>query len=150
MAAFDLIPHVHVPDDEGNPEAARAFRKRWGWEPHEVVIIRGTFTAGMQEDVGNASTRIDKKGNAELLGGTGRRKLLEVMIVDWTLTESGRKVSVTPDSIKRLPANYSTPLLARCDEIAAAMNEEEQNDFFDTVNGHSPENSAAMKAFPMR
>jgi hypothetical protein len=143
MGAFDQIANIVIPNDE-DPEAAKAFRKRWNWEAHEVVILRGTFSAGDQEAVGNASLVTDKKGGTLFAAGTGRLKMLERMIVDWTFMQNGRKVEVTPAAIKRLPANYSKPLTDRCDELAQAMTEEEQEDFFTSANGHSSENWAEM------
>jgi len=137
MGAFDQVANIVVPNDEGDPVGAKIFRKKWGWDAHELVILRGSFSAGDQEAVGNAATTTDKKGNPTFQAGSGRLKLLERMIVDWTLAVNGRKVDVTPQAIRRLPANYSNPLLERCDELAQAMTEEEQEDFFASANGHS-------------
>jgi hypothetical protein len=61
--------------------------------------------------------------------GSARLILMEQMIVDWTLTDNGRKVEVTSKNIKRLPSNYQTPILEACDEIAMVMDEDEQEDF---------------------
>jgi hypothetical protein len=138
MGAFDVVRNIAVPDDEGDPVGARLFRAKWHWDPHEIVFMRGTFSAGDQEAVGNAATSASKKGDITYRGGSGRIALLVQMIVDWTFTANGRKVEVTPQAIKRLPANYSNPLLEKCDELAAAMTEEEQEDFFDSANGHFP------------
>lgn len=140
MGAFDTVPNIVIPDDEADPIAAAAFRKKWGWERHEQVIMRGSFSAGDQEAVGNAAMTTDKKGNMSYQAGTGRLMLLSRMIVDWTFTAGGRKVSVTPEAIRRLKSNYTTPLLEKCDELAAGMTEEEQEDFFGSANGHISEN----------
>ena len=137
MGAFDQVSNIAVPDDEGDPVGAKLFRKKWKWDAHEVVILRGTFSAGDQEAVGNASMVTGKKNDVVFQAGTGRLKLLERMIVDWTLAANGRKVDVTPQAIKRLPANYTKPLLDRCDEVAQGMTEEEIEDFFGSANGHS-------------
>lgn len=152
MGAFDAIPNILVPDDEGDPKGATAFRKRYGWEPYEVVVLKGTFTAGMQETIGNAMTAVDKKGNTTMNGGTGRLKLLECMIVDWTFTmgPGGPKVPIRADTIARLPANYSNPLLDRCDELAATMTEEEQEDFFGDVSEPLPESYPEAKVSRLR
>jgi hypothetical protein len=141
MGAFDAVPHILVPDDERDPAAAKAFRSKYGWEPHEQVILRGTFTAGMQETVSNASVISDKKGKMQMLGGTGRIKLLECMIVDWTFSSNGHKVPINAETIKRLPSRYCLPLLEKCDELAASiMDEEEQDDFFGSANDPSQAN----------
>jgi hypothetical protein len=148
MGAFDTIPNIMIPDDS-DPIAAAAFRRRHRWEAHEMVILRPMFTAGDQEAVVNASTHTDKKGTPSLVAGTGRIALLHRMIVDWTFSVNGRKVGITPEAIKRLPANYSNPLLERCDELAQAMTEEEQTDFFGSVNGHSWESSVEANGLPL-
>lgn len=147
MGAFDVVPNIVIPDPD-DPKASAAFRRKWRWEPHEQVILRGSLTAGDQEEIGNAASTTDKKGTLIYHGGTGRFKLLECMIVDWTLAIDGRKVEVTPSTIKRLPTNYSTPLLEKCDELAVSMSEEEQEDFFASANGHSSEISNGMRLSP--
>ena len=145
MGAFDnQTANIAVPDDEADPIAAAAFRKRWGWDAHEIVMMRGTYTAGDMEAVGNASISKDKQNNPVFSAGSGRVHLLARMIVDWTLSAGGRKVAVTIEAIRHLPANYSTPLLEKCDELAKGMTEDEQEDFFISANGHSSENSVAM------
>lgn len=149
MGAFDQIANIMVPDDS-DPLGAKLFRKKWGWEQHEMVILRGTFSAGDQEAVGNAAMTTDKKGNASFQAGTGRIQLLFRMIVDWTLASNGRKVDVTLQAIKRLPANYSNPLLEKCDELAQAMTEEEQGDFLDSANGHTSTNWVETSLSPMQ
>ena len=133
MGAFDVIGNVTVPD-ESNPDAAAKFRKKWKWEPHEFVLMRGAFTAADHEAVQNATSpsapaNQGKQVKIEARNGTGQVKMLERMIVDWNLTSNGRKVEVTPQAIRRLPSNYMIPLLEKCDEIAVSMTEEEQEDF---------------------
>jgi len=149
MGAFDVVPNLVIPDPD-NAQAAAEFRRKWRWEAHEQVIMRGSFTAGDQEAIGNAASSTDRRGDVSYNAGTGRLKLLECMIVDWTLAVDGRKVEVTPGAIKRLPANYSLPLLEKCDELATAMSEEEQEDFFASANGHSSAASNAKKPSPRR
>lgn len=138
MGAFDVVKNITIPDPD-NAKASEAFRKKWGWEPHEQVIIRGAYTQGDQEAVGNVASSTTKDGKLVLQAGTGRTKLLEQMIVDWTLSQGGRKVEVTPKNIRRLPAQYSTPILEKCDELAAAMSEEDQKNSSTSANGHSQE-----------
>jgi hypothetical protein len=144
MGAFDDKSPITVPDPSDD-KAAAAFRKKWGWEAHEQVILKGTFTAGDQESMNNASVIVDKDGATTVQAGSARLKMLECMVVDWTLARNGQRVPVSSSAIKRLPANYSTPLLERCDQLASTMKEEEQEDFFDAANGHSLANSEEMK-----
>lgn len=150
MGAFDTIPNIVIPDDEADPGAAAAFRKKWGWEPHEQVIMRGSFSAGDQEAVGNAAMTTDRKGKTSYQAGTGRLMLLNRMIVDWTFTSGGRKVSVTPEAVRRLRSNYTTPLLEKCDELAQGMTEEEQEDFFGSAKEHISESSFETNLFPLQ
>lgn len=139
MGAFDVVGNVEVPDDN-NPDEAVRFRKKWKWEPHEKVIMRGTFLAADHEAVQNAmspSTPVNQGKQVKELGsriGSGQVEMLHRMIVDWTLSSNGRKVEVTPQAIRRLPSNYMTPLLEKCDEIAATLTEEEQEDFLPGVS----------------
>ncbi len=140
MGAFDSVPNITIPDPD-DAEASEAFRKKWGWEPHEQIIMRGTFTAGDQEAVGNATSSANKKGKVTYQAGTGRLKLLELMIVDWTLTQNGRKVEVSRTTIKYLPSKYSTPILDKCDELAVTMDEEEQEAFLPSASAPTQESS---------
>src|SRR5258708_7710820 len=136
MGAFDVIANITIPNPD-DTAASDAFRKKWKWEAHEQIIIKGQFTTADQETMENASSAIKGKGNkrdVQLRTGSARRKLLEVMIVDWTLAISGRKVEVSPENIGRLPANYRTPILEACDEIAMTMDEEEQEDFLHSAS----------------
>jgi hypothetical protein len=151
MGAFDVVANIVIPDPE-DAAAAAAFRKKWKWEAHETVIIRGQFTTAMQEACENASSaftgKTAKSAAAEARLGSGKRKMLEMMIVDWTFAEGGRKVAVSSATIGRLPANYRKPILDACDEIAEGMTEEEQEDFLPNANGHSSASSDEMNLSP--
>ncbi len=145
MGAFDQAANITIPDDEGDPVAAAEFRRRWGWEPHEIIILRGSYTAADMEAIGNASMALDKQKNPVFSAGSGRLHLLHRMIVGWTLKAGGRDVPVSLEAIRRLPASYSTPVLEKCDELAKGLTEEEQEDFFISANGHSEESSGEMR-----
>ena len=164
MGAFDEIANILVPDpDKPASEEFRKqhgedateeqeFLKKWKWDRGEQVIMRGAFTAADHEAVENASSPSaeaqsgKKVKEVEARVGTGHIKLLERMIVDWTFAQHGRKVSVSPQSIKRLPSNYMIPLLEKCDEIAVAgMDEEAQKDFLPGANGLTKESSTMAK-----
>ncbi|HTJ49438.1 MAG TPA: hypothetical protein VL443_08310 [Cyclobacteriaceae bacterium] len=132
MAAFDDSNNIYIPDPS-DPIVADQFRSKWGWDAHEQAIIRGTYTAGDMESVSNAAVTSNKDGKISYQAGSARTKLLERMIIDWTFTRNGQKIPVTPASIKRLPHNYTTPLLEKCDELASTLTEDEQEDFFDSV-----------------
>lgn len=143
MGAFDDTGTVVVPDPE-SPEDAAAFRKRWKWEAHEQVILKGTYTTADQESVENASSGMKGTGKQAALDvrlGSSRRRLLEVMILDWTLARNGMKVEVTKEAIGRLPANYRDPILSAIDTIASGMSEDEQQLFTSGANGHTRANS---------
>jgi len=146
MGAFDDVANILLPDPS-DPDAAVAFRKKWGWDAHEQVIIRGAFTAGDQEVVTNASVNTTKKGETIFQAGTARLKLMDRMILDWTFARNGVKIPKTLDAIKRLPASYSTPILEICDQLSSSMTETEQEDFFDSANGHSSDPSKEMSLF---
>lgn len=142
MGAFDEAPDILIPDDS-DPVAAAAFRKRWKWEPHEQVTIRGTYSAADQELIENASAGIKrdgKKRDLELHSGTARRKLLELMIKNWTFAKNGVPVPVNRETIGKLPPNYRNPILERIDEITEGMSEEEQEDFLVSASEPSEEN----------
>ena len=148
MGAGDAVPNILLPDDN-RPEEAAAFRAKWRWEAHELVILRGTYTGIEQEAVDNASSGIKGKGKSRRVDmrlGTARNKLLETMILDWTLSRAGRKMEVVPGNIIRLPANYRKPILEVCDQIAEIMDEEEEENFLPSSNGHSPESSNEEKS----
>ncbi len=147
MGAGDKVPSVTIPDDT-KPEEAAKFREKWRWEAHETVTIKGTYTGIEQEAVDNASSGIKGKGKSRRVDmrlGTARNKLLEEMILNWTLTRAGRKMEVVPGEIIRLPANYRKPILEVCDQVAEIMDEEEEENFLPSSNGHSPESSNEEK-----
>src|SRR5258708_7838032 len=136
MGAFDVVANITIPNPD-DTAASEAFRKKWKWEAHEQIIIKGQFTTADQETMENASSAIKGKGSkrdVQLRTGSARRKLLEVMIIDWTLSSNGRKVEVSPENVGRLPANYRTPVLEACDEIAMTMDEDEQEDFLPSAS----------------
>lgn len=145
MGAFDRNRQNIVIPDPDKPADSAAFREKWGWEPHEQIVVRSVFTAGIQEAVGNASTLMDAEGNMSIRAGTGRTAMLEGMIVSWTLTDNGIPVKVTPESIRDLPAEYSTPVLEVCDKLAVGMSKKDQKRFLDSANGHSSTTSAEAK-----
>ena len=146
MGAFDKAPpNIQIPDDSDS-HAAAAFRKRWKWEPHELVLMRSIFTAGDTEVLRNTAVSVKEKTNdLEASSGTASLRLLHRMIVDWTFTIGSQKAPITMENIRRLPSNYVTPLLEICDKLAVGMTQEEQEDFFSSANGHSEENSIEMK-----
>jgi hypothetical protein len=150
MGAFDDAQAIILPDPN-DPKKAEEFRKKWKWEPHEQVILRGSYTAAHMEAVTNASVHSDiggnkKDGKITLQSGTGRIKLMECMIVDWTFGRNGQKVPVSPHTIRQLPHNYQTPILEACDELAKeTMDEEAQEDFLISANGHTSVDSIPTK-----
>jgi hypothetical protein len=136
MGAFDDVADITLPDPS-DPEGAAAFRKKWGWEAHEVVLIKGTIEVADQEYVTNLTAKAGKRGgDIQLQAGTGRFALLDRMIRDWHFLRNGQKVPVTRENIRRLPANYANPILEAIDKIANGMTEEEQEDFLAYANGH--------------
>jgi hypothetical protein len=151
MGAFSKRRQNIVIPDPDDAKGSATFREKWGWEPHEQIIIRSVFTEGAREAIGNASTQVDGDGNVAILAGTGRTAMLEQMILSWTLTDdSGLPVPVTAESIRALPAEYSTPVLEECDRLATGMGKVAQKRFLASANGHSSENSGGMKPFPLR
>lgn len=145
MGAFSKVKNILVPNDDEDPKAAAVFRKKWGWEPHEQVVMRGKFSAGLQEEIGNVTTQVDEDGKPYVVAGTGRNVMLEHMIVSWTLVDdAGRPVEVTLANIRELPAEYTTPLLEECDKLAKrGMSKEAQKRFLRIVNAPTKENSDA-------
>lgn len=140
MGAFDEIPNITLPNPD-DAETSAAFRKKWKWEPHEQVTIRGTYTAADQEIVENAASAIKREGkraDIDMRTGTMRRTLLERMIVGWTFAQGGAPVPVTKETIGRLPPNYRNPILEQIDEITGGMSEEEQEDFLPGVSAPTP------------
>jgi len=149
MGAFDDAANILLPDPS-DTEGSAAFRRKWGWDAHEQVILKGAYTAGDLEAVSNAVLVSGKRGESIMQAGATRIKLLDRLILDWTFARNGVKVPKTLDAIRRLPANYTTPILEACDKLASAMNEEEQEDFLDFVNGHSSDDSVPMKLLQKR
>ena len=147
MGAFDDVAPIIIPDTD--PQKAEEFRKKWGWEPHEQVIIRGEYTAGHMRAVTNASLQSDlggSKSSVTLQSGDGRIELMRTMIVDWTLSRNGQKVPISTQTIQQLPFRYMTPILEVCDRLASAtLSEEEQADFLDSAHEPISENSAKAK-----
>lgn len=144
MGAFDTVRDIVIPDPD-NPTEAKAFRDKWRWDPHEQVTLRGRATAGDQEEMANASTKIDEHNNPVILAGTGRTIMLLRMIVRWTLTQNGHPVDVNLENVRELPSRYSVPLLEVCDRLVTGMSEEAQRRFLASANGHTPENSGVAK-----
>lgn len=137
MGAFSRVKNIIIPDPD-NAKDSETFRKKWGWEAHEQITLKGAFTAGDQESVANVSTAIDADGKPILLAGTGRTHILERMIVSWTLAdERGNVVEISLANILQLPTNYTTPLLDVCDRLAAGMSKEAQQHFLASANGHT-------------
>lgn len=154
MGAFDDIAPIILPDPN-DPEAAQAFRDKWKWDAHEQVILRGSYTAADMEAVTNASVLSNpgsKAGRMTFLGGTGRIKLMERMILNWTFARNGQTVPVSSNTIRQLPANYQTPILEKCDELAqlALDTEESQQDFLTSANGHTEDNFGQANLSLMR
>jgi len=140
MGAFDEKQPIILPDPE-QPEESAAFRRKWGWETHEQVLLKPTVTVADQIFVSNQTVRSKKNGEMEMFAGVGRYAILERMIINWTFLRNGQRVPVTPQNIQQLPANYSNPILEKLDQMAAAMTEEEQQDFLTSANGHIEANS---------
>lgn len=147
MGAFDDKAPITIPDPN-DTTAADAFRRKWGWEPHEQILIKGSVTVSDQEYVSNHYVKTGKKGDMETTAGTGRYALLDRMIMDWSLSRNGQRVAVTPANIRQLPANYSNPVLEACDKMAAAMTEEDQEDFLGSANGHTEVSSSLVTLLP--
>lgn len=137
MGAFDEKQPIILPDPEDSKESA-AFRKKWGWEPNEQVLLKPTVTVADQIYVSNQTIRSKKNGEMEMFAGVGRYAILERMIINWTFLRNGQRVPVTPTNIQQLPANYANPILEKLDAMAAALTEEEQQDFLTSANGHTP------------
>lgn len=135
MGAFEDKSPYTLPDPS-DPEAAAAFRKKWRWEAHEAVLIKANATVADQEYVSDHYGAVNKKGDIEVQMGRGRYAILDRMILDWSFLYNGQKVPVTPVNIRRLPANYSTPILEFIDSLTTAMTEDEQESFLNYANGH--------------
>lgn len=148
MGAFDDVGTIILPDPN-DLEKSEAFRKKWGWDAHEQIILHGVYDAGQMEVVTNASVTSNlakKNPDVKLASGTGKIKLMEVMIVDWTLTRNGQRLPLTPQTIRKLPSRYQIPILKAIDEITGEnMDEEEQEAFLISANGHTEDNSNLEK-----
>jgi len=138
MGAFDEVSPITIPRSEED-------RKRWRWEPHEQVLIKGTITVADQEYVTDQYGQSGKNGGVEVRMGKGRFALLDRMIISWTFTQNGHPVPVNALAIRRLPANYSNAILEVIDNISTSMSEEEQEDFLDSANGHIVDDSKSTK-----
>jgi hypothetical protein len=147
MGAFDDVAPLVIPDPN-DETAATAFRRKWGWEPHEQIMLKGSITVADQEYVSNKYVKSNKKGDMETTAGTGRYALLDRMILDWSFLRNGQRVPVNPANIRQLPANYSNPILEALDKMAAAMTEEDQEDFLGSANGRTEVSSSLVSLLP--
>lgn len=134
MGAFDDVAPITIPRSEDE-------RKRWGWEPHEQVVLKGSITVADQEYVTDQYGKSGKGGNVEMQMGKGRFAILDRMIMSWTFTRNGQPVPVNANMIRKLPARYSNAILEVVDGLAQTMTEAEQEDFLPSVNGHTVESS---------
>ena len=151
MGAFDKAKEILVPNDDSSElaseeylkkhpgaTAAQEFREKWGWEPHEQITLRGKLTAGMQEEITNASSGVGPDNKFALQSGSGRNVMLEQMIVRWTLARNGNVVDINIDTIRELPTEYTVPLFEICDKLAMrVMDAKQQKDFLASANGHT-------------
>jgi hypothetical protein len=142
MGAFDDFSPVTIPESEEQ-------RKRWGWEPHEQVVLKGSMDIADQEYTANQMGALKKDKSLEIRMGTGRFSLLDRMILSWTFTRNGKAVPLSQANIRKLPSRYSTPILEAIDRIVAPMSEEEQTDFLDSANGRIVESSGSESLSPM-
>lgn len=135
MGAFDVVNNITIPDPS-DPTAAATFRKKWKWEDHETVMIKGSVSVADQEYVTNKYGNAGKRGEVEYRMGNGRFALLDRMIIDWTLLINGMKAPINTQTIRMLPANYSAPILEEIDKLMLAMTDEEQESFLANASGH--------------
>jgi hypothetical protein len=141
MGAFDDVMPITIPRSEEE-------RKRWKWDAHEQVILKGSMDVSDQKYTANKMGRMGKDSQMEVLMGEGRYALLERMIISWTFTKNGHPMPLSSSSIGRLPSSYSTPILNVIDEINTGMTEEEQEDFLPSANGHIVE-SSTLTSLPL-
>jgi hypothetical protein len=127
MGAFDDVMPITIPRSDEE-------RKRWKWDAHEQVILKGSMDVSDQKYTANKMGRMGKNSQIEVLMGEGRYALLERMIISWTFTKNGMPMPLNSSSIGRLPSAYSTPILNAIDEINTGMSEEEQEDFLDSAS----------------
>lgn len=147
MGAFDDVAPITIPDPT-DEQAEKMFRRKWHWDEHEMVMIKGTVTVADQEYVTNkfGVASQERKGDLEYRMGNGRFAVLDRMIVDWTLlSPTGMKMPITPATIRRLPANYANPILEVIDGLTTTMTEGEQDDFFDGAIVPTVDGSELMK-----
>lgn len=128
MGAFDAKPPITLPDPT-NPVAASAFRRKWGWDDNEQVIIKGALTVAEQIFVNDKYGALKGDSTIDVKMGEGRYALLECMIQSWTFTMNGSVPPVNAVTIRMLPSNYSKPILDAIDAISAPMTEEESENF---------------------
>jgi hypothetical protein len=138
MGAFDDVAPITLPRSEEE-------RKKWGWEPHEQVTLKGSVTVADQEYVTDHYSKSGKSGGIEVQMGKGRYAILDRMIMSWTLVRNGQPVPVNPNYIRRLPATYSNPILEVIDNLAVSMTEEEQDDFLIDADEHIVESFSEPK-----
>src|SRR5690348_739190 len=121
MGAFDDIQNITIPNPH-DPQAAEIFRKKWKWDEHEQVLIKGEITVEDEEYVTDQYGRMDfKKQNVEVSMGKGRFAILDKMIIGWTLMRNGNPMPLTKNNIRKLPHRYSTPILEEIDKMSAEM-----------------------------
>lgn len=155
MGAFDAKQPIVIPNPN-NPEQAAAFREKWGWEPHEQVILRGVYTAGHMAAVQNASVHSDigsdqASSRITLATGDGRLKLMECLIIGWTFKQGGQDVPVSIHAISQLPYHYMQPILEECDKISGTtLNQEQQKSFLTSANGHISVDSDLVSPLPTK
>jgi hypothetical protein len=138
MGAFDDVSPITIPRSDEE-------RKRWGWEPHEQVVLKGSITVADQEYVTDHYGKSGKGGGIEMQMGKGRFAILDRVIMSWTFLRNGQPVPVNTHSIRQLPATYSNPILEIIDSLAQTMTQEEQESFLTSANGHIVESSSEAK-----
>ena len=107
MAAFTRADEVTIPrsPDEG---------VKWGWEAHETVSLKGTFTIG---DAEASSTLSVSKGESgpQVNGTPAIVATMYRMITRWNLTDDQNRVAeLNLNNISLLPMRYFNPII---DEI---------------------------------
>jgi hypothetical protein len=148
MGAFDNKNDITLPDPS-DPMTEKAFRKKWGWDAHEQVIIKSKLSVADQKYVAN-NYATNKNADVEMKMGEGRYSILHKMIVAWTLTGNGQIVPLNKQTIDALPSTYSAPILDVIDKLSGPMSEEQQEDFLDAVNGHIEVGSTLTNMYLMK
>lgn len=111
MAAFTRVEEVTIPR---TPEEGQ----QWGWEPHESVTLKGTFTVGDAEASSIIKMTPNEQGKPEVTTSTSLTKQMYRMIKRWTLTDEQHRVAeVTLRNIEMLPVHYLTPIMDAIEEI---------------------------------